>query len=223
MQLGLFDINSQTEFTNTISKLNQFNDIKGLQYIENFITDKEHNEIINAINNSGWLSDLKRRVQHYGYKYDYKKRSIDYSLYLGDLPEWAKPITLKIVAEGYMKNLPDQLIVNEYKPGQGIADHIDCEPCFDDTIISLSLCSSCIMEFKNKTNRNQKHEILLQPKSLVIITGESRYNWTHGIPAREKDKWQDKTVYRKTRLSLTFRKVILADTQKQAHFQSCKS
>ena len=26
-----------------------------------------------------WLSDLKRRVQHYGYKYDYRARAIDHT------------------------------------------------------------------------------------------------------------------------------------------------
>ena len=108
-----------------------------------------------------------------------------------------------------MKKTPDQVIVNEYLPGQGIADHIDCEPCFEDTIISLSLGSRCIMDLKNKNNKNEKQEILLEPRSLIVIADEARYNWTHGIPAREKDKWMGRYIPRRTRVSLTFRKVIL--------------
>ncbi|WP_231289239.1 hypothetical protein [Rickettsia bellii] len=30
--------------------------------------------------------------------------------------------------------IPDQVIINEYMPGQGIAPHTDCIPCFSDTI-----------------------------------------------------------------------------------------
>ncbi len=207
MQLGLFDI-GKNEFT-SYGKSKPLIPIKGLNYVADFISDNEHTEVWEAINKEIWLDDLKRRVQHYGYKYDYKRRSLNYSMYIGHIPEWTNFIAERFVSKGHMKQLPDQLIVNEYLPGQGIADHIDCEPCFEDTVISLSLGSPCIMEFKNKNEKRDKHEVLLEPKSLVVITDEARYNWTHGIPAREKDKWLDKTIYRKTRISLTFRKVIL--------------
>jgi hypothetical protein len=65
------------------------------------------------------------------------------------------------------------------------------------------------MEFKNKTNKGQKHELLLLPKSLTVINGKVQHNWTHGIPAKRKDRWKDKIINRTTRVSLTFRNVIL--------------
>lgn len=208
MQLGFNFETSRNEFTD-IGKSKPIIPIKGLKYVEDFISDTEHKEIWEAINKETWLDDLKRRVQHYGYKYDYKRRSLDYTMYIGDIPQWTKFIAERIVSKGFMKYLPDQLIVNEYKSGQGIADHIDCEPCFEDTIISLSLGSPCIMDFKNKDDKKDKHELLLEPKSLVVITDDARYKWTHGIPSREKDKWLGQTIFRQTRISLTFRKVIL--------------
>lgn len=203
MQLGLFESGTN------LGKLKPVIPIKGLIYVPDFISDNEHKEIWEAINKDKWLDDLKRRVQHYGYKYDYKKRSLDYSMYIGAIPQWTNFITERIIEKGYMRTLPDQVIVNEYLTGQGIADHIDCEPCFEDTIISLSLGSPCIMDFKNKNDKKEKHEVLLERKSLVVITDEARYNWTHGISSREKDKWLGKIIHRKTRISLTFRKVIL--------------
>lgn len=41
----------------------------------------------------------------------------------------------------------DQLIVNEYEPGQGINPHIDNIKLFKSDIASLSLGSDCIMIF----------------------------------------------------------------------------
>jgi alkylated DNA repair dioxygenase AlkB len=207
MQLGIFDTDNADKKNLDITK--KLNFIKGLSYIPDFISESEQNELWTAVNKEKWLEDLKRRVQHYGYKYDYKKRSLDYSMYIGSIPQWTKFVAERIVTSGFMKNLPDQVIVNEYLPGQGISDHIDCEPCFEDTIISLSLGSPCIMNFKNKDDKRDKYDILLEPRSLVVLTDEARYNWTHGIPAREKDKWMGNTIYRKPRISLTYRRVII--------------
>jgi alkylated DNA repair dioxygenase AlkB len=181
--------------------------IDGLKYIPNFITKEEEKELLQSINNEIWLSDIKRRVQHYGYKYDYKSRNIDHTMYLGDIPHWSKKIANRLVDMNYLTNIPDQIIVNEYVPGQGIANHIDCEPCFGDTIITISLNSNCIMDFIN-VGTKQKVEVLLEPCSLVVINGISRYKWTHGIPARKVDVFNGVKIQRELRFSLTFRNVI---------------
>ena len=49
----------------------------------------------------------------------------------------------------------------------------------------------------------------MEPLSLVLLQGESRYEWIHGIPARQKDKHLDEMIRRARRVSLTFRKVIV--------------
>jgi alkylated DNA repair dioxygenase AlkB len=60
-------------------------------------------------------------------------------MYLGSLPEWAAYTAEALYNHGMTPRIPDQLIVNEYEPGQGISAHIDCGSCFDDTIAILSL------------------------------------------------------------------------------------
>ena len=120
--------------------------IPGLQYFPDFLSSEEQTAIWKSVNASPWLTDLKRRVQHYGYKYDYKARLINYSQKIGELPQWSHFICDRIIENGWMK-YPDQLIVNEYQPGQGISAHIDCEPCFEETILSVSLGSVCQMDF----------------------------------------------------------------------------
>ena len=108
-----------------------------------------------------------------------------------------------------MPETADQVIVNEYEPGQGISSHIDCEPCFKDTIVSLSLGSGCVMNFTNKFNRKHIIPIWLAPRSIVVLRDEARYEWLHGIAARKWDVWGNQRYERARRVSLTFRKVII--------------
>jgi len=182
--------------------------IPGLQYVENYFTTQEQEALIATIDKQEWLGDLKRRVQHYGFKYDYKARKIDLGMRIGALPDWAKAIADRLYSEGYFDVVPDQLIINEYLPGQGITPHIDCEPCFEDTIVSISLGSSCVMDFTNKET-GDKIPVLLTPRSMVVLKGESRYGWMHGIAARKTDKFEGNAYQRGRRISLTFRKTIL--------------
>jgi alkylated DNA repair dioxygenase AlkB len=186
--------------------------ISGLMYLPEFIDQEAHDQLLSSIDSHTWLTDLKRRVQHYGFKYDYSSRRIDLSMRLGPLPNWATVLAGQLVERGLLPELPDQLIVNEYEPGQGIANHIDCVPCFTDTIASLSLGSSCVMNFTNKETR-QAIPLLLDPRSLVVLRGGARYSWTHGIASRKSDVFQSRTIYRRRRVSLTFRKVILDDAR----------
>ncbi len=185
-----------------------WSDIEGLSYVPNFISSQEEKDLINHIDNEIWLTDLKRRVQHYGYKYDYKSRRIDTNMKIGELPNWLDPLIRKFQEAGFFTEKPDQVIINEYEAGQGITPHIDCEPCFEDTIISLSLLSAVVMDFTNDIT-NQKIPVLLAPKSIVVLKDESRYDWKHGIAPRQNDKFDTQLVKRSRRVSLTFRKVIL--------------
>ena len=182
--------------------------IRGLQYIEDYITESQHNWLLTEIEKYKWLNDLKRRVQHYGFKYNYKARKVDMDMHIGELPEWLNRLSEKLYKDGYMPEIADQVIVNEYLPGQGISSHIDCEPCFKDTIVSLSLASGCVMDFTNKSDKT-KIPVWLGPRSLVVLNGEARYEWLHGIAARKWDEWDGHRYERKRRVSLTFRKVII--------------
>jgi hypothetical protein len=45
--------------------------------------------------------------------------------------------------------------------------------------------------------------------SLLVMKDEARYKWTHGIAKRKSDRYRGRTIVRRRRVSLTFRKVIL--------------
>jgi len=178
----------------------------GLQLIQDAITPEYHDSLITIIDQQPWLTDLRRRVQHYGYRYDYKSRSVDASQFLGPLPDWSMPFLEQLQQAGFIEQFPDQLIVNEYEPGQGISPHIDCRPCFGDVIFSLTLGSTCIMEF---THAEEKTPLFLEPRSVLIMQGEARQIWKHAIPGRKTDIYAGKSFERKRRISLTFRTIAL--------------
>ena len=183
--------------------------ISGLQYVENYIDERQHDWALARIDERQWLDDLKRRVQHYGFKYNYRARKVNHDMRIGELPEWLNRFSHKLYKDEHMPEVADQVIVNEYLPGQGISSHIDCEPCFKDTIISLSLGSGCVMNFTNKFDKKKKIPVWLEPRSLVVLSGEARDKWLHGIPARKSDVWEGQKHDRERRVSLTFRKVII--------------
>ena len=60
----------------------------GLEYHPDFLADSEEDRLLAHIDSFGWLTDLSRRVQHFGYKYDYTSRSLDERARIGPLPEW---------------------------------------------------------------------------------------------------------------------------------------
>ena len=176
-------------------------------YVSDYISRETATKLLSEIDNGIWLNDLKRRVQHYGYKYDYRSRRASMKDYLGDLPDWLSPLSSKLREDSHFASTPEQVIVNEYEPGQGISAHVDCEPCFGETIASISLGSACEMRFQHLYT-NEIRNILLQPNSLLVLSGQARYDWNHSIMARKSDVIDGKRQQRQRRLSLTFRTML---------------
>jgi alkylated DNA repair dioxygenase AlkB len=174
-------------------------------YYPDLLSAAEQQEVLAKVDSGDWQDEIKRRVQHYGYKYNYDTHRIDPSMYVGPLPPFAVVLSQRMLALRLISELPDQLIVNEYKVGQGIAAHIDCEECFDDTIATISLGSVYAMDLIHATTR-ESHEINLDLGSCLVFSGPARMFWKHGIRRRKTDHGRP----RGRRVSLTFRNVILA-------------
>ena len=100
----------------------------GLVIVKNFISEDEEQQLLLEIENNKWDKRLKRWTQHYGYKYNYRSRSITNDDYIGELPIWTHSVTERITNSKYVcesGKLIDQIIVNRYLPGEGINPHID--------------------------------------------------------------------------------------------------
>ena len=179
-------------------------EMPGLAYLPSWIDGKTEAVLLSAIDSAPWCRGLNRRVQHYGYRYNYRARSASAADHLGPLPSWLGPLCERLCREQIFQDRPDQVIVNEYEPGQGISAHIDCLPCFGPVIVSLSLGGPVPMQFLDPLS-GERREQVLAPRSLLVLTGPARSAWQHAIPARKSDIIAGVRRPRTRRVSLTFR------------------
>ncbi|WP_394793070.1 alpha-ketoglutarate-dependent dioxygenase AlkB [Armatimonas sp.] len=182
--------------------------IMGMSYYPEFLTSEQEASLLAFVDSQPWNDTLSRATQHYGYRYDYTVRQLDMSHHLGPLPAPLQEVGTRLVDAGYFAKLPEQVIVNEYLPGQGIAAHIDCVPCFGSAIASLTLGSGCTMDFTQSATL-EKVSLYLEPRSLVVLAATARYDWRHGIAGRRSDRVAGVVCARGRRVSLTFRTVVL--------------
>lgn len=180
----------------------------GGRVVRNFVSEHEAQRLLVAIDASDWRADLKRRVQHYGWRYDYRERRVTDDMRLGPLPDWLLSATEAVENLAEFDRRPDQVIVNEYLRGQGISAHVDCTACFGPAIASLSLGGPAEMVFRHRKS-GERRSLMLEPLMLLILSGEARYDWTHEIPARKSDLVDGERQLRARRVSLTFRTVTL--------------
>ncbi|MCY4349704.1 MAG: alpha-ketoglutarate-dependent dioxygenase AlkB [Thiotrichales bacterium] len=174
----------------------------GAVLVPDFVTPAEETRLLLRIAEAPWRTALRRRVQHYGFRYDYRGGGTR-------APAPAFPRWTEVMAERLRPHfagaLPVQCIVNEYRPGQGIGMHADHRD-FGPVVASLSLGADWPMCFRPGAVRPYAagalsgDEVTVLPRrSVLVLAGAARHRWMHGIDrgmsAREGA----------TRVSATFR------------------
>ena len=177
---------------------------QGARLVPDLVTEAEERRILLRISQAPWLTDLSRRVQHYGYRYDYRVPNSGQHLSAPAFPRWASVIAdrLRPLFDG---RRPEQCIVNEYRPGQGIGMHAD-HASFGAVVVSLSLAADWPMNFRPRSVRPYERgglasdEVVALPRrSALVLRDGARSSWMHGIdPAAS-------TRQAGTRISATFR------------------
>ena len=208
---SLFDLPGTTNDAIRVPELRRLREI-GAIYQEAFLDEEKCRRLLASIDEQPWSHDLKRKVQHYGWKYDYAARFITEDMQIGPLPNFIRDVAERLSDEhGWFHRTPDQVIVNEYIPAkkQGIAPHVDRE-CFGPTVATLSLGDAWPMQFApadRSRRRAEKIELVLGIGSILVLRGESRSRWTHGIAPRRTDGHGRNRRDRARRVSVTFRTV----------------
>ncbi len=182
--------------------------VHGFRYISDYLSDLQHEWLLNHIDQQEWDTFYQRRVQHYGKSYNFNDQQDGQDKEVDPFPEWVNRLCLKLHNDGFMPKIANQVLVSEYEPGQGIGDHTDKEACFMDTIVILSLGSSCVMDLTNVKDRSKKVLIWLAPRSLTVLSADAKNRWMHGIPSRKSDMWDGRKYERQRRVSLSFRRLV---------------
>jgi alkylated DNA repair dioxygenase AlkB len=165
---------------------------QGFQYSANFITPAIEQELIARIQQLPLLPfqfgafEGKRRVASFGRRYDYTERRL---VAADDVQGWAIPIISRVESfDGLPPGSVRQVLCTEYGEGVGIGWHRDRPPY--DKVFGLSLGSPCKFRFRRKTgSRWERFSVDAQPRSLYLMSGESRHVWEHSIPAVDAPRY----------------------------------
>jgi alkylated DNA repair dioxygenase AlkB len=173
----------------------------------NQIDEQTESALLKFLDDQEWAvhHGISRRTQQYGYRYDYTTYRAN---------PLCQTIPKEIAFATVFPKVPDvlqqsnfnQIIVNEYSPGEGIREHSDAR-CFGDNILCLSLGSDVVMNFIPGSHQETK-QIVLPARSLLHMSGEARWKWKHEIVARKSDKMPDGSTHKRARrVSITWREV----------------
>jgi alkylated DNA repair protein alkB homolog 8 len=211
--------------------------VPGCVVLENFVSEEEEETLLGGIEGkqpssewqvADWEKILSRRVQHYGFPFNYRTLLLDYSADTPPIPSTCINLVhrMGVAAEdlGLIekdKKIPvTQMTVNEYVAGQGIAGHVDSKACFGPVIYILSCGSGITMTLQKRVEASEtsnsgcmlpkdtKKHVWLPRRSLLVLARDARNNWSHGIATRKLDKLNGQIIERQTRISYTFRQAL---------------
>ena len=127
----------------------------------------------------------KRRVASFGFRYDYSLRRLQDA---DPIPDWLRPIIPQVETFGGPSTEIAQVLCTEYDTGVGIGWHRD-KPHFG-RVFGLSLGSACKFRFRRPTGEKwQRFTLGAAPRSLYMMSGDSRDVWEHSIPAVEQPRY----------------------------------
>jgi DNA oxidative demethylase len=159
--------------------------IEGLRYVPEYLSPEEQRfllEKLEAIRFDQWQQVrmrgqlARRRKLAYGYNYEPSDRALSPA---PPIPEYLLPLRERCAAElGVSPETLAQATMTYYPPGAGIGRHKDA-PFFGDKVIGVSLGSEARILFRHG---REKVPMVLEPGSLIVLTGPARSVWTHELP-----------------------------------------
>ena len=201
--------------------------VPGLTILLDFINPTEEQSILRFLNDSSkctWRTDLSRRTMHFGGTYclmhpksDTPTSANPEILQAPLMPEELQWLIQHMVDENIFPSnqRPQYCIVNEYTDNLGISPHTENFQ-FGEPVVGLSLLSACPIRFHELTKpfdgsvrsgkasraekTGRKVDVDMPGRSLLVMSGESRWKWRHEIVRSAKGRgvgWK--------RVSLTFR------------------
>ncbi len=122
----------------------------------------------------------KRRVVSFGWQYDFNDSRLRKT---DDIPPFL--LSLRELAARFARveaTALQHVLVTEYGAGAGIGWHRD-KAVFGQ-VIGISLLSPCVFRLRRKGEQGwDRASITAEPRSAYLLSGPSRTEWEHSIPA----------------------------------------
>jgi len=214
----------------------------GLQYFRDFVGAEEELELVQTCDgkSAAWMRHIRRAQQFFGLVY-YQTSQVLPALQptqdspatqqrgrpLADLPPWLLP---RVLGTGVFRHGVNQVQANEYLEDSGIGLHVE-DPAAGPAFATVSLLQPVQLTLMRAVEGRPPHrnvrdsedcvKVLLEPRSLLVLQGESRHRFAHAIrqsrlvPLPEGGMLRRGTGYR--RISLTFRGIIESERSTQRH------
>lgn len=186
--------------------------IPGIYYIPDYVSESEEAQIVSRVRNTP--AELKtkikkRTVQEWGCAMcDTCKQSF---VYEACMPHWIQQCNDMLVYDGLFTptTFPNSVRIHEYEKGEGIGPHCD-GPIYVPLVTVLSLASTSVMNFYPRRapyeSNPMEHyndtfhfaegdigkqtpiqSVVMEPRSLLVFSGEAYYYHPHGVSDREVD------------------------------------
>jgi alkylated DNA repair dioxygenase AlkB len=175
--------------------------IPGFDLQVDYVTMEDELQLLRRVDAGQWQNDYLRRIQQYGLGYG--AAGTQSPSWLRDFPEWLVELAARVSDDAGFERFPENCVINEYLPPQGIGPHRDYS-AFGDKIACVSLGSDVVMDFAN-SKRAVKVAVFVPARSLWVIEKEARSEWVHGIARRFTDIIAGERRRRGRRVSITFR------------------
>ena len=125
----------------------------------------------------------KRRVVSYGWHYDFNERVLRKA---DDMPPFLVALREQAARfAGMEASRLQHVLVTEYGAGAGIGWHRDMG-VFGE-IVGISLLAPCVFRLRRARGDGkwERVSITAEPRSAYLLSGASRSEWEHSIPAVE--------------------------------------
>jgi alkylated DNA repair dioxygenase AlkB len=157
----------------------------GFRYERDVITHAEERELLDRIRDLPFAAFQfhgftgNRRTVSFGWKYDFSRERVER---VDDVPDFLHPLRQRAAAFADLR--PEDLqqaLVIEYQAGAGIGWHRD-KMVFGE-VVGVSLLAPCTFRLRRRSGRLwERVNIEAEPRSMYLLSGESRTVWEHSIP-----------------------------------------
>ena len=155
--------------------------ISGFTLYEEILSEADAAAVVAAVRSDGLQPECGRLVARY---HDLGALPGANQSWFGSqsragFPEYARQVLDAVRAHTPARGPSYRLIVNDYAAAEVATAHVDrVFPGVRDVVVAVSLGSARTMRL---TKDKQVQDVLLPPRSAVIFSGESRYQWKHQI------------------------------------------